>query len=308
MTKKMKWVASLSVMIALIVSGCAQPKIAAKVNGKPIYLKDIDRQINDIKKKHSGMFDGAAGEELKKEWRKRILDTFIDEEVKYQDAVHAGIKAPEDEVNQKMGIAKQMFAKEAEYQQALRDEKITEAELRQDIIKRIMIRLVEERVGRVSEATDEEISRYYQQNLKNYVAQPEKVHLSHLLVSSRKQADQILEQIKEGADFTELARQYSTDKTSKDSGGDVGFKTKDELDKAYAKAAFSLKLGEVSQAVKAKDGYYIIKLIERQPAIYTPLEDVKTSISKQLTDGKRSKKIADWFNKLKKKAKIERFI
>jgi len=85
-----------------------------------------------------------------------------------------------------------------------------------------------------------------------------KVRASHILVEKQSQALRVLEELSKGSDFAELARKYSQCPSGK-RGGDLGFFGRGQMVKEFEQAAFSLKLGEVSQPVKTQFGYHIIK-------------------------------------------------
>lgn len=85
-----------------------------------------------------------------------------------------------------------------------------------------------------------------------------KIRASHILVEKHSQALRVLEELKNGADFKDLARKYSQC-PSKKRGGDLGFFGQGQMVKEFERAAFALKVGEVSQPVKTQFGYHIIK-------------------------------------------------
>ncbi|RLI08484.1 peptidylprolyl isomerase [Candidatus Bathyarchaeota archaeon] len=85
-----------------------------------------------------------------------------------------------------------------------------------------------------------------------------KIRASHILVEKHSQALRVLEELKKGADFGELASRYSQSPSRK-RGGDLGFFGRGQMVKEFERAAFALKVGEVSQPVKTQFGYHIIK-------------------------------------------------
>ncbi len=85
------------------------------------------------------------------------------------------------------------------------------------------------------------------------------VRASHILVSSLEEANHVVNELKAGKDFAELARKYSSCPSKKD-GGDLGFFSKGQMVKEFEDAAFSLKPGEVSAPVKTQFGYHLIKV------------------------------------------------
>jgi parvulin-like peptidyl-prolyl isomerase len=85
-----------------------------------------------------------------------------------------------------------------------------------------------------------------------------KVKASHILVEKQSQALKVLEELKAGADFRELAKKYSTCPSGK-KGGDLGQFGRGQMARAFEQAAFALKTGQVSEPVKTQFGYHIIK-------------------------------------------------
>jgi len=89
---------------------------------------------------------------------------------------------------------------------------------------------------------------------------PSKIRVSHILIEKQSQALRILDELKQGASFTELARRYSQCPSAK-RGGDLGFFGRGQMVREFEQAAFALKEGEVSQPIKTQFGYHIIKRI-----------------------------------------------
>ena len=85
-----------------------------------------------------------------------------------------------------------------------------------------------------------------------------KIRASHILVEKQSQALKILDELKKGGDFAEAARRHSTCPSGK-RGGDLGFFGRGQMVREFEQAAFALKIGEVSQPVKTRLGYHIIR-------------------------------------------------
>ena len=90
-----------------------------------------------------------------------------------------------------------------------------------------------------------------------------KVRASHILVQTEEEAKELLEKINEGADFGELAKDYSLCPSSRD-GGDLRFFGKGMMVKPFEDAAFSLEVGQVSEPVQTQFGWHLIKLTDKQ--------------------------------------------
>lgn len=134
-----------------------------------------------------------------------------------------------------------------------------------------------------------DVERYYRENEEQYTT-PEQVRASHILLQTegkdeaevRKQAEALLKQIKEGADFAALAKQHSEDEASAAQGGDLDYFGRGRMVPEFEKVAFELEPGQVSDVVKSSFGFHIIKVTDKKPATTRPLADVRQQITDQL--------------------------
>ena len=151
------------------------------------------------------------------------------------------------------------------------------------------IELSRKELAKDIQISDEQINKYYQDNLSQYT-QAERRKASHILFTFSTDADTdeknkvkaeaqgVLDKINQGADFSEMAKEYSKDPGSADSGGDLGFFGRGEMVPAFEESAFSLNPGEVSELVESSFGYHIIKLSSIEGGESKPLESVKDKI------------------------------
>ncbi len=148
--------------------------------------------------------------------------------------------------------------------------------------------------------TDAEVEGYYNDHPKEF-ENPKKVKARHILIKvDQKANDQAVEAAREkaqkvyelateaGADFAELAREHS-EGPSKSKGGDLGEFTKDRMVKPFADKAFSMEPGEISQPVRTRFGWHVIKVEGVTPAGTTSLEEARDAIRKKLKDQKSDK-------------------
>jgi parvulin-like peptidyl-prolyl isomerase len=131
--------------------------------------------------------------------------------------------------------------------------------------------------------------------------QKEEIHAAHILVETKAQADSIYQQLKNGADFTQLAKEKSIDPSAKNNGGDLGFFRWGKMVPEFQDAAFKLKVGEISRPVQTQYGWHIIKLIEKRPVEQTSYADAKKMIQSRLEQTKREQRVKEYFEELKKK-------
>lgn len=161
-------------------------------------------------------------------------------------------------------------------------------------------------------ASDDEYLKYYNEHkndpqLKNI---PERVKVKHILVDNPQLADDIMARLKKGEDFSELAQKHSIDQFSGKKGGDLGYIPRGKMDHAFDEAAFSMKVSEVKKVERNNFGggqgkiYDIISITDKKAAGANKFEDIKDVIEPTLLYKKREKKITDYIEQLRSKAKI----
>src|SRR5699024_3789042 len=96
----------------------------------------------------------------------------------------------------------------------------------------------------------------------------------------KKKADEVYEKAKSGEDFAKLAKEYSQDPGSQESGGSLGEFSKGSMVEEFEKVAFSMKEGEISQPVETQFGYHIIKVNKKIKLDY---DKVKAEMKQELT-------------------------
>ena len=148
--------------------------------------------------------------------------------------------------------------------------------------------------------TTEAEQKLYEEAVKPMGAE-EEVHARHILVDSEDEAKAILEQIKGGADFAELAKQKSKDPGAAD-GGDLGYFTKDQMVPEFADVAFKMYPGQLSNPVKTQFGWHIIKVEDKRQRPVPELDAIKEQIDTYLVRRAQS----EYIGKLRQTAKVER--
>ena len=144
------------------------------------------------------------------------------------------------------------------------------------------------------EISDDEISEYYADHPDEF-QNPKTVEARHILIkvepeaaeaavaAARKKIEDILKKARGGEDFAELARQYS-EGPSKSKGGHLGSFQRDAMVKPFSDKAFSMQPGEISDPVRTRFGWHIIKVEKVNEATVTSLDDARASIRKKLSD------------------------
>lgn len=143
--------------------------------------------------------------------------------------------------------------------------------------------------GGKPQVSDADVQAYYNQH-KNQYQVKDQVKVRHILIAvpqgsdSKKDADakakaqDLLKQIKGGANFADLARKNSDDPGSKEQGGELGWLDRGRTVPEFDKAAFSLPVGQTSDIIKTQFGYHILQVEDKKTAHQRPLEEVKGEI------------------------------
>jgi len=204
-----------------------------------------------------------------------VLDQIISEKLLIQEAENMGLKEDNDVLEQ--------------------IKKMTEQILVQVLIEREILDKIK--------VNDEEVLEYYEQN-KDSFTEKEQVHLYNILLETEKEAQDVLEQLKAGGDFNEIAIEKSTG-PSATQGGDLGYLTKGTIIPEIEEVVFALELEELSEAIKTDFGFHILKITEKKPETVKTLEEVKEDIVQTLLPDKQKEAFENLLEELKSKSEIE---
>jgi peptidyl-prolyl cis-trans isomerase C len=149
-------------------------------------------------------------------------------------------------------------------------------------------------------ATDAEVQAEYDAQI---AAMPKtQYHARHILVKTQPEAQQIIDELKKGAKFEDLAKKDSID-SSKDMGGDLGWFSPANMVKPFADAVAALKKGETTQApVQSQYGWHVIQMIDTRETPVPPLAQVKDRVDQLV----QNKKFRAYQDDLVKTAKIDK--
>jgi parvulin-like peptidyl-prolyl isomerase len=148
--------------------------------------------------------------------------------------------------------------------------------------------------------TDAQIKTYYNSHKSSYSTAASR-SVRHILVNSKSLADKLYTQLKASheSNFASLAKKYSKDPGSASQGGKLTV-SQGQTVPPFDKVAFSLKTGDLSKPVHTQYGWHIIQALSPiTPAKTTPLPSVKSSISSQLLQQKKSDAMTKWLDQLK---------
>ena len=171
--------------------------------------------------------------------------------------------------------------------------------------------------------TEDLTKEYYEENMETLFVIPTRVRVSHILSmfpwvedASLEENDQarevakesieyVEEQLENGAEFGDMAREHSDDDSNSADGGDLGFITKGQMVEEFENAAFSLEVGEVSGIIETQFGYHILKVVDREEGRIQEYDEVKDNLSIYLSDLKKTEKWEEFVLELIDNAEIE---
>ena len=228
-----------------------------------------------------------------------------------QRAEDMGIKVTDSEVESRLKqIKKQYFqGSDKRYQQQLKKQGLTDAQIRADLKAQLIYEKVFKKITAPVKVGDDEIHEYYLQHSQTY-ARPQSREVRHILISTtgptsslkkklttaqaKQLADKIYAQLKAGANFATLAKKYSDDPGSKDTGGKLTV-SRGQTVPQFDATAFTLKTNEISKPVKTQYGWHIIEALSKiRPPSATPEKQVRDSIREQLLQTKKNEAVQKW--------------
>ncbi|HWR61455.1 MAG TPA: peptidylprolyl isomerase, partial [Clostridia bacterium] len=249
----------IAVLITAVVAGAAcfgigrmtavpADSVVAKVNGEAITKDDLY-------------------ENLKGQYGKDALDQLIAEKIIELELKKQNVTVSEEDTQKELQEMISQYGGQEQFDALLANYGYSMEDFTKNIVTNLKLKkLLEPKIT----ITEEEMKTYFEQNKDTFAVQ-EQVKASHILVDSEAKAKEVKDKLAAGGDFAELAKEYSIDTGSSQSGGELGLFPRDTMVKEFEDAAFSLQPGTISEPVQTKYGYHIIKVeerIEAKPAVY----------------------------------------
>lgn len=245
--------------------------------------------------------EAELNELMTSQYGSTVLDSLITNKIVELEAKKLKVKVTKDEIEEEYKVYAEEFGGEEALLESLKSYNVGIEDIKKDIETYLTtLKVMEEYI----ELKDEDVKTYFEEN-KDQFGQAEEVEASHILVEDEATAKEVLEKLKAGEDFAELAKEYSTDTVSAENGGALGFFGRGEMVTEFEEAAFSMKKGEVSEApVKTEHGYHIIKVTDKKEAVEAKYEDSKEEARKLLLEERINEEYPTWLTEKKSEYKI----
>ncbi len=218
-------------------------------------------------------------------------------------------------------IRQEVLAAEAERQGLDKDPDVR-ATLRKIMVQKLVQKKFQPEANPGADVPEADVAKFYEEHKADYV-RARKVRVQAIVLNApegspdrakkvalaKKTLQKIkAEEKKNPLAFNQAVSTVSEDAASKQVGGDLQFKSQEELEKAYGKpvadAAFALKPGELSNVVEAPSGVYILKFAGEQPEMNRTLDQVKAQIAAKLSRDKKTKEFDEWLKSLREAAHV----
>lgn len=295
--------------------------IAAVVNGEIITFSQVRELVGARERSAAEVYQGEELQRRIKEMRQGAVKDLVDRALILQEFRKKEFNIPsyiiDDSINR---IIRQEFGGDrTAFVKTLQAQGYTMARFREVEKDKITVQAM--RQAKTSDniiVSPVKIREYYNKNSAAYTS-PEQVKLRMIVLKEgssngdapsdssagkKQMAAELREKLAGGAEFDRLAQMYSEDSTS-DMGGDWGWIERKTLNEDLAKVAFSLKPGEISTVTQLDNGYYILMVEARKPAVTKPLSEVQPEIVQALIQEEKLKGQERWLKSLREKAYIK---
>ncbi|NCU01608.1 peptidylprolyl isomerase [Candidatus Macondimonas diazotrophica] len=296
-------------------------RVVAVVNDGVVLRSELDNQIREIRARAAGQANGRLPPDDVLE--RQVLEQMIQKEIQIQLATRTGIKVSDDAVNQAIaGIARRNNMRLEDFIAAVEAQGLSYQALREDIRDDISIDQLRQReIARKIVVTDREIANQLEtleglDDTENG-AEDKKMMVSetrarHILMRPSVVMDEakirttladVRSQLVAGADFAELAKQYSEDPTA-DQGGELGWLPRGATVPEFQQVMDALEPGQVSEPFRSRFGWHLVQVLERRQRDATD-EALREQARQLVFQRKLEEATAAWVRRLREEAYVE---
>lgn len=309
----------------------------ATVNGQPILVKTYEMYLKNGRDALGLDDKSEEGRRKLDQLREGIVSELIDRSLIRDETERRGLTiTPETLTNAERKTIAEMGG-DQQYDSYLAAHGFTRDEYREIIKSEIYGQLLRNELNKDLSVPDAEVRKYYSEHQKDpEFQQPERVTAAHILVAARPalvtqrvqnekklSGEALVAAVREemerlrrralelrakaaakGADFAALARESSDDAGTRDRGGDLGAFSRQSHAREFDDAAFSMKVGQISDVVQTDFGFHVIKKMKHEPARTKTFAEAAPEIRAMLHRRLEAQKLADWLKEARRKAKI----
>ena len=299
--------------------------VAATVNGveikeaqiQEIIKPEIDRAKESLSNTQS-LPEEVIISQFMKDIRENALTALIKEELLKEQVKDVNIVISNEEADE--FFKKRLKQENVELEKFLKVLEASDIDY-QDILddakkELTYVKYIVSKMDESDKGTEEDARKLYDENLASFT-EPEQIRASHILIrasiddsndikqKAKEKIDDLLRQVKEGADFAELAKANSEDDYSATKGGDLDYFDKRTMVPEFSQAAFALEPNNVSDVVQTDFGYHIIKVTDHKDEKIISFDEIKDNLIKSINNQKENIFIQKYIDSLIKDADIK---
>jgi peptidyl-prolyl cis-trans isomerase SurA len=292
--------------------GSTVEEIVARVNNQIITKSDYERAQRELDQEMKQR--GSTMQEISDAHRD-LLRNLIDQQLWLAKGKELGITGETELINRLNEIRKQYnLATMEDLEKAAKDQGVSFEDFKANIRNQIVTQQVmRDQVGRKITPTPGELQRFFEAHKQEY-SQPESVKLGEILIptgsddpqklaEAKAKADDIEARLKAGGDFSQLARTVS-DGTTAATGGELGTYKKGQLGEPFESKTFGLNTGEITEPIRTKQGYVILKVLDHIRGGVPQYKDVENDVEQNYFEAKAGPAMRQYLAQMRDEAAI----
>jgi len=292
--------------------------IAAVVNGEPILASELNEAMAPYRAQFAGMYRGAELNDKLRAAALTLLNGLVDQRLMLQEAERLGLSVPSKSIDEGIDEIRARFSSVDEFRDAVAKAGDTEADVRDEVMKSLLLRQLiagkrHQFEGQVS-VSEQEVQEHLDMT-PDADALTTQVELWQIWIAAaadapdekradaRQRCENILNELRNGADFEETARKMS-EGPEREQGGLMGMVRQGEMQAQLDAAAFSLAVGETSDVVESPAGFHILRVGRIDKPERDQIADGRAAAEEKVRSGKVQKMYEQWLAELREKADI----
>jgi peptidyl-prolyl cis-trans isomerase SurA len=293
-------------------------EIVARVNNGVITLSDFQKADSTLKEEIQRDCSGCTADKMEGMYRDRqkdLLRDLIDQQLLVQRAKDEGVSVETDVIKRLDEVRKQNnLATLEDLEKAVVGEGMSWEDYKSQIRNSLLTQEVigKEMRGRIV-IGDDDVKKFYEEHQKEFV-RPEEVVLGELFLSTegktpeevsviQRKAEDYLNRLKKGDEFSDMAKRYSEGSTAKEGGG-LGTFGRGQLSKQLEDATFTLNKGGLTDVIQTKTGFEILKVVDHFQAGLQPLEKVRPNIENEIYMKKMQPTMREYLAQLREQSYV----
>ncbi|MCB0412143.1 MAG: peptidyl-prolyl cis-trans isomerase [Bdellovibrionales bacterium] len=274
-------------------------RVVIKVNDESLTAKEFAEALAERLRVYDALT--VKDQKVVRRIKEAVTNDFIVQKISMSYARANNIMVKNEDLEAEVNFVRASFPDDLSFRKSLAEQGLSVKEwterIKGSILEKLVIRKISESIPDLS---NDELKSFYEAN-KDLFKRPEQFRLNQIVLKSENDADQIIDELKKGRKFEELAREYSITPEA-ELGVDLGWIERGTYE--VFDEASKMPVGQRSKTLKSPHGYHIIELRGKRPEIVLPFEEVKEKIKRRILEKKQQASYSQWLEIELKKAKI----